>query len=261
MSSSSTSTSSSISHAQKRVNFLNALNPTEAAELYSWLVGFKRCVPGTAHIFQDRTDKMQYVRSLRGIRRITSPGQVNADVVTHPGQFWLEWATCLMVSSKAALVINRQQVDVPYTKRPASVRTELWEALFDGVVPARTGCDSTRTQSFMAHHIAYATHKSDGPLRICGAGSSVSHRCDGGECVRPSHLTFVQSHRDNMDRQRCSGLILVVRGNVIVKESSCIHDRDSDDTLHQDTCRHITIVQVDVPGLHIHLEPGWELYI
>lgn len=165
-----------------------------------------------------------------------------------------------MVSSHAVNVINRQQVDVAYTKRPNAVRRDVWDALFAGVGARRIGSDSTRTQSFMAHHVAWAVNKEGGPMAGTGRGASVSHRCDGGECIRPEHVVFTRAHRDNMARQRCAGLVLVTRQGVIIEEKPCVHDSQPADPGHHDTCRHISVVELNSNAYAMSLVAGWVVY-
>jgi len=258
--------------SQQRVDFLNATTPAEAKAFYDWLVEFKNCYDSTNAVFpqfsgddqrQPRNRAIAQLKLLKGLRqdaRTMPPGAIGA-VLTHPGKHWLAWATCKMVQSQAAQTFNRQQLDVAYTKKPAIVRQALWTALFQGVTERRSGTASTRTQPFMAHHIGWAVNKEGGPLtNRTGRGASVSHRCDAGECIQPSHLVFTAHHRDNMARQRCPGLVLVVKDGVIIEEKPCIHDAQPTDPEHLDTCRHITMVEVVNPAIGITVAAGWVTY-
>ena len=225
------------SQSQQRVTFLNALTPQEARALYDWVVDFKECYRSNNATFpvyagDDPQDLIQRNRSVAVLRQLKGmmqdPASVRAGaapvVLTRTGEHWLTWATCMMVRSKAAQVFNRLQLDVSVEKKPAVLRQAIWNALFLGIPEKRVGTPSTRTQSFMAHHIGWAVRKDGGPLQdTAGRGGSFSHLCDAGECIEPTHLVFTAQHRDNMARQRCPGLTLVLHNRVIIQESPCIH--------------------------------------
>ena len=260
--------------SQRRVAFLNALTPQEAKAFFDWVVQFKQCYPSNKATFplfagDDAQDQIQRNRSVAVLRQLKGMMQDPATVqpplapvlLTHTGKHWLEWATCTMIRSNAAQVFNRLQLDVSVEKKPTVVRQAIWDALFEGVQERRPNTPSTRVQTFMAHHIGWAVRKEGGPLLdTAGRGGSVSHRCDAGECITPTHLVFTAQHRDNLARQRCPGLTLIVFNKVIIQESPCIHDSNPADVERMDTCRHITVIELTTQALAVGWLPGWIQY-
>ena len=76
------------------------------------------------------------------------------------------------------------------------------------------------------HHVSYAASVSMAsallPLNN-GAGGSVSHHCDQIGCICPEHLSTAVNHHDNLVRQRCPGVFVVVYGDQILVERPCSH--------------------------------------
>lgn len=96
------------------------------------------------------------------------------------------------------------------------------------------------------HHIAYAASASmvtaSLPLNN-GHGGSVSHHCDEIGCTSPEHLSTAVFHVDNLARQRCLGVMLIIYNNHILVERPCSHGVGS--TLSaclRSSCRKVEIV-------------------
>jgi hypothetical protein len=77
-----------------------------------------------------------------------------------------------------------------------------------------------------AHHVAYNANSQRAavplPLNV-GAGGSISHLCDERGCIKGTHLEATLIHKDNLVRQRCTGVLLIHFQGVIVKEVPCLH--------------------------------------
>ena len=100
-----------------------------------------------------------------------------------------------------------------------AVSEEAWQTL----------TDYTSYLKVEAHHVAYNAdnRRVTAPLPLnVGAGGSVSHLCDEGGCVKQSHLEATPIHKDNTDRQRCLGVVLLYFRGVIVKEVPCKHEKE-----------------------------------
>lgn len=76
------------------------------------------------------------------------------------------------------------------------------------------------------HHVALAARHPDDPAPIplnCGSGGSADHQCDKTGCVKVDHLLKASSHKLNLSRQRCLGIILIVLMGVILDARPCKH--------------------------------------
>jgi hypothetical protein len=143
------------------------------------------------------------------------------------GPWYISWSTCEVVTTTAKDTSHpRWQVDL--TAGPSSVGQSLravlseeeWRTLQD----VMGGRRQFRAQ---AHHIAYNASDSRvlAPLPLdCGRGGSISHPCDQRGCI--THVEATPEHKDNMDRQRCSGILLLHFRGSIIKEMPCVHGRD-----------------------------------
>lgn len=108
----------------------------------------------------------------------------------------------------------------------------------------------------LVHHVAYNAKyagspgkRGESPIPLdVGSGSSISHLCDTRGCVEPSHLVAAAAHADNMDRQRCNGVLLVVYQSAIIHEVPCKHSVSKDGTLSSEaidsSCRRLQIVRL-----------------
>lgn len=90
----------------------------------------------------------------------------------------------------------------------------------------QTLCGYTSYLKVEAHHVAYnaSPNRETAPIPSnVGAGGSISHFCDEIGCCKASHLEATYAHRDNMARQRCSGIVLLHFQGIIVQEVPCSH--------------------------------------
>ena len=90
----------------------------------------------------------------------------------------------------------------------------------------QTLCGYTSYLKVEAHHVAYnaSPRRETAPIPSnVGVGGSISHFCDEIGCCKASHLEATYAHRDNMARQRCSGIVLLHFQGVIVQEVPCSH--------------------------------------
>lgn len=110
-----------------------------------------------------------------------------------------------------------------------------------------------RIVKFQTHHVAYnATSKRDAaplPLNL-GSGASVSHLCNTAGCCSGEHLQVETLHRENLVRQRCRGVLLLVHNSVIVQEQPCSHADMTQPFNDQilSSCRKVQIVVVSQPA-------------
>jgi hypothetical protein len=96
------------------------------------------------------------------------------------------------------------------------------------------------------HHLAYLACRRDGDPVIpsnVGSGASISHLCDQDGCIRGEHLEVTERHVDNLERQRCIGVTLIVYLDVIVHEIPCNHGRGENNVDKiASSCRKIRII-------------------
>lgn len=127
-----------------------------------------------------------------------------------------------------------------------AVKRSLTERSWRNLVAVAGGAKQVKLQ---CHHVAYnASSRRDAtPLPgDLGRGSSVSHLCDTAGCVEPEHLEVASTHAENMDRQRCVGVLLCLVDGFITQEVPCTHGRgDSDSDRIQTSCRRVRIFQPD----------------
>ncbi len=140
------------------------------------------------------------------------------------GQWYASWSTCKVVTASADKKSHyRWQIDITAGARSVGSKVRLaigderWQALILLVSPARQ-------VKLQAHHVAYnaLSIRANRPLPLnCGTGGSISHPCDTNSCL--VHLESTPVHKDNMDRQRCPGIILTCFRGFIIKETPCLH--------------------------------------
>lgn len=170
------------------------------------------------------------------------------------GRWWVAWCTCEVVVTKAK-GDSHPRWQVRLDQGPGSVGEKLKAVLSKqefGTLKA-----ISNYPKFQAHHVAYNADPRRGadPLPLdCGSGGSISHRCDergclGGIASFAIHLEATPIHKHNMDRQRCSGVILIILLGIIVKEVPCDHGIQlaGDDTLESQissSCRRLRLVEL-----------------
>jgi len=102
------------------------------------------------------------------------------------------------------------------------------------------------------HHLAYLAAKSGSQIPDdMGSGSSLSHLCDVKGCIRGEHLELTTEHVDNLVRQRCHGVTLLVAYDFILHEIPCGHA--SGDTLLEkveSSCRKLRVVNIPDSSLN-----------
>jgi hypothetical protein len=235
------------------VTFLNALSLAELNIL--WASVTQRAFPWNRY----EANRAHY-DSLVGMHAVEEGTQ--RIIQTRPGTWWMDWVECCLFVPGATSGIrpanvkppkNHQQLQI--RNRPAGVRAEVfdaWEAEY-----TQNDYDYQPNQppikKLLAHHIAWRQQNFPAQLKQdVGRGSSVSHYCDIRGCVRRCHLEYADRHQSNMDRQRCTGVTLIVRNGQIVDEIKCVHDTTNDFTR---SCRKLRVL--DRPsGSHVKVDPG-----
>jgi hypothetical protein len=201
----------------KYTQFLNALSDVEVDSLYDVMW---QNLSGKSQVVQVTGCTAEGLAQLRG-----------NDLATFcpAGPFWVDWARCDLVGlattdgghprwqprvktaasglTPASLTSLGQQVK--------SVLTEAhWEQLKQNGSQAKIQCHHLAVRCSTGHPLLPA---------LLGAGSSVSHLCDQLGCARPEHLEISASHIDNLSRQRCRGVTLMVYDGVITYVIPCTH--------------------------------------
>ncbi len=101
----------------------------------------------------------------------------------------------------------------------------------------------------MLHHLVWLTSGGVSLPANLGHGSSISHLCDNS-CVRIDHLELTTHHIDNLVRQRCTGVTLVVAKNFIVSAEPCAHARGGTfEEKVETSCRKVRVVKVGLEPL------------
>jgi hypothetical protein len=139
------------------------------------------------------------------------------------GAWYVKWSTCTVATAKSGSGHPRWQVKLDQGKASIGAKlkqvlpTRAWETLLQ---------DCNKMLRVGYHHVSYNADPRRGaaPLPLgLGAGASISHLCDEEGCFCQHHLEANPIHRDNMDRQRCSGVILLHFDGILVKEVPCSH--------------------------------------
>lgn len=161
------------------------------------------------------------LRNLRGIEFLSvdlDSDSPDTEVTISPqgtkqGLYWASWIECKL------LVTNNDRLQ-PRDFIPAYLDPDLWPTW-----KHRTMNKGERTNQVKIP-MATATYRVKYPNDIIpknlGKGSSISHLCDK-KCINPDHIAQGFVHQDNMDRQRCLGMTLLVVKDTIVQEIPCIH--------------------------------------
>jgi hypothetical protein len=145
------------------------------------------------------------------------------------GAWYVSWATC----SVATYLGSQHPRWQPTIVKPGTTSTPLAEgnahSLKDKLAPQKWGrlknLASTNGQvKIPLHHLAFRFQNPGVQLPAnLGHGASISHLCDRHGCVRPEHLELTIQHANNLERQRCMGVALVVGADVIIHEVPCPH--------------------------------------
>lgn len=203
--------------------FLNLLADAEATAVY-------QLMKSTAHSPPVRRCKLSEAdrQRLEGLRAL--PGS------QRDGAWWVDSCTC-EVWTGADIGHQRWQIDVG-AKGPTSTLSRLSKVLSVeslGRLRHLGGKGEKRMVKLFRHHVALNADldkRAAGyviPLNV-GAGGSVSHQCDTAGCARVCHLETTSLHRNNLDRQRCPGPIIVFYKDQILIEVPCSHGAQAGST-------------------------------
>lgn len=160
------------------------------------------------------------------------------------GRWWYDWVECEVVEGRVAPGgYPRWQVDLTSTRPGSSGRAFRDSISPEGYLSLRDG-ESRRQEKFALHHISA---RCQGLVLPEAGGHDVSHLCDRRKCWRGEHLV-VESHADNMARQRCTGVILFVwEGQIFSQHVQCKHSshQGSSNPDFEGVCRKVTILLMD----------------
>lgn len=198
--------------------FLNSLADSEAKGLYDLMRKTARRPPtSVVNVSAPVAERLHAVKAKQGTDR--------------DGKWWLALVTCEVWESTDG-GHPRWQVDV--NAGPAGLVEQIREVLsvesFDRFLRCRTarGESGKVMVKLQRHHVALnadLVKRAAGPVipLNAGKGGSVSHLCDKTGCARACHLETASLHRDNVDRQRCPGPLLMLFRDEIVEEKPCRH--------------------------------------
>jgi hypothetical protein len=198
-----------------KINFLNGLPLDEAKELVNLMRVHFNVRSQITKLSSEVAGKLDNLKTaLSGPR---------------DGPWYKAWATYEVVTSNAKSEDHpRWQIAVDAgfgsvaSKIQSRVSQRTWFAM-KALVPAGAASRQLKVQ---VHHVAYAALPVKEQLPIptnAGSGGSISHACDQKGCIASRHLSSTPVHRDNMSRQRCPGVTLVVCAGQVVKEIPCPH--------------------------------------
>ena len=157
-----------------------------------------------------------------------------------PGTSHTRWAPKVVVPGTVLTPEAPKRTSSHWVARLMSQRLEpqKWLKLKQLSAP------SNGTVKIPCHHLAFRAYYPDIPLpTTLGSGSSISHLCDTPGCARGAHLELANQHRDNLARQRCTGVTLVAVGDMIVQEVPCSHGSGNTTAeLIKTSCRKIKMV-------------------
>lgn len=164
------------------------------------------------------------------------------------GKWYLQHITCEVAELEASSS-GHPRWQVRLEEGPLSVGQRLkrtisaraWESLIA----------YTKYLKVEVHHVAYNAdlRRETAPIPSnVGAGGSISHLCDEVGCCKASHLEATPIHKDNLDRQRCTGILLLHFKDVIVQEVPCSHGQkrgtDLESQLTSSCVQHIQLVEI-----------------
>jgi hypothetical protein len=150
--------------------------------------------------------------------------------------------------------IKRTRGQLPMLKQVKDVLDEPdWESFKTTFQPEQPD-KAAISVKILAHHIAYNAQAKSAPKMYpelpgsTGAGVSISHLCDN-KCFSWQHL-IASSQSDNMDRQRCIGMILLCTGGVICQVVNCPHFEFAEDgSIKSPNCCRFKVIDLSfTPG-------------
>lgn len=209
---------------------------------------------------------LQFIRQVTGLEVVSVRGLANSVTPNRSGAWYVdEFVRCRVPeprtdlnAKKPAVTANSFEQDSegkasePHGRYQIRVNAAGAGALIQQMTVALTRIDRQRGLDLMArfrsfpskpdspdaivkisrHLLAYsAGRKEDDPLipLTLGKGASISHYCDTRSCIEKSHLVVEGAHRDNLIRQRCKGVQIVVStwNRRILHEEPCVHGVDA----------------------------------
>jgi len=194
--------------------------------------------PGVVYVYQVRSREATVEETVDFLRTCTK-----TENCTRTGEEWVNWARCTVVKANEGTAgpgnHARWQPCVTGTDgRPllsgafASVNRGLSESELAGLlklVMSGNSASQRRHLKAWVHHVAYLAspryelRRNEVIPTDVGKGGSVSHKCDQRSCATPEHLEVAPKHIDNMHRQRCVGVTVLLYRSTVVQEIPCIH--------------------------------------
>jgi hypothetical protein len=167
------------------------------------------------------------------------------------GNWYMEWVRCEIINLSAPGTSHpRWQPTIVNKVGGTPTRSTSLGRLLKGHLaqPKWTNLkgltNSNGQVKFPSHHLAFrACYPGVSIPANMGHGASMSHLCDSPGCIRGEHLELTAHHVDNLDRQRCHGVTLIVAADMIIHEVPCAHGRGgSPSELIATSCRKLRMV-------------------
>lgn len=155
--------------------------------------------------------------SVRELKSYTTTGL--GDVKN--GQHWANWVCC----KKRTTVDERIQTRL----KPAGLNDIVWKTWDCRTKTIKNKGQPNEYTQYGQVKLIYTTvtyrvkYPNDIIPAVLGQGNSISHLCDTAGCINPDHIAPGFVHQQNMDRQRCEGLTLLVDETCIIQEFPCRH--------------------------------------
>ena len=166
------------------------------------------------------------VQQMQALANLQSKGS------TRDGQWYCKLVTCLTARPKKSKSDNvatgnsHGRFQFRLEGGAKSVFGQLQQSMSKNAIQRLKALNISQQAKIGYHLIAYNSKPSRAlepiPLNI-GSGGSIDHLCDRQSCIQLDHLRVSAVHGDNLDRQRCTGICLLVFRNIIVKEIPCKH--------------------------------------
>lgn len=180
------------------------------------------------------------------------------------GNWYMNWAQCEIINLAAPAtghprwqptIVRGTTGDTP--TNPTSLGRlikshlpiERWEVL--------KGLATSNGQvKIPCHHLAFRVSEPGVSIPAnMGHGSSMSHLCDQRGCIRGEHLQLTNHHVENLERQRCTGVTLIVALDMIIHEIPCSHGRgDNISDKVSTSCRKLRMVWLPVASIDALIE-------
>jgi len=222
------------------VNWLNSLTASEVTNLF--------------HTMRNSVGTNEHIQILGGGEGFTTEGLRALDClptnVPRTGGWYADWACCDVINLSLRGGHPRWQPRVLAggltPANPTAVgrlikdvlREQSWNEL-------KLQASGSGQVKIPCHHLAFLAFVMGGvgiPDNM-GAGASMSHLCDTVGCIRQDHLELTLQHMDNLERQRCRGVTLIVTLDLIIHEVPCDHGRGlSAPERIASSCRRVKII-------------------